>query len=364
MRKFNEHSQRNPALDVYSIPDFAFVYCGRHVSILMTIYTVLALGALLLIQLSLGAQMIEIVTGIPSWYAVILISLTVGYYVYRGGFKGILVTDLVQIGSLFVVFTILAFAVHTPEATSASIIHHSKLPDASSLAVLLVGGICWVLGGPDIWQRVLAAKSDQVATKALGLNSLLLCILGLVLALLGTKVAISMPEVAPELSFFSMLDSLPFGLKCIAAVGLIAALLSTSDTELHAISTLINKEISRGNDRGISTRNTKRLIVVVSIVSTVFAIALSDYLLDVYYVLLNVFMIMGAGVLPIILNRGSQSRVLYGLIGGGITLFFLVSQGLHLQGAYSLLVTIPPLIFGFTSHRAPELSWMRSRSTA
>lgn len=357
VRKFHKRSSFNKAFNIYSIPDYAFVYHGRGVSALLTIYTVLALGSLLLIQLSLGGYMIEVLTGLPAWCSVILMAVTVGYYVYRGGFNGILVTDLIQIICLFFVFLLLSCYFPVSGENTQSIFNISHFPDLASLAVFLIGGICWVLGGPDIWQRILAARSDQVARKALGINTFLLCILGVVLGILGSKIAVVFPEVSPELSFFAMLSILPSGLKSLVAIGLIAALLSTSDTELHAISTLVNKEFSRNGESDLSTARTRQLIILVAVISAVLAITLSEYLLDVYFVLLNIFMLMGGGILPVILGRGSTPGILVGLVSGGVILLVLVMCGVHLEGAYSLLVIAPPLLFGFTSSRPEELHW-------
>ena len=208
-------------------------------------------------------------------------------------------------------------------------------------------GTCWVLGGPDIWQRVLAARSNSIARKALSINALLLVTLGLCLAYLCSKTAVLFPEVPADQSFFHMLSSRPRGLRAAVTIGLVAAFLSTSDTELHAIATFVNKELSRDSKTAPSTALTRKLLIVVGVLGAALAILLENYLLDVYYVLLNTFMIMGATVLPILLRCERSTNLTSGAVLAGTALTILVFFNLHLTGAYCLLVTLPPLVLGF-----------------
>lgn len=357
LRQFHELGEKDERYNVFSIPDFAYIYNGREVSSVMTLFAVITLGSLLMIQFVLGGTIIQILTGMPYEYSVLLIASTVGIYVYFGGFNSILFTDIIQVVALFLIFSILAVSLDPVPDGINGISQLSSVPDLASLTLLIVGGICWVLGGSDIWQRITAAKSDKIAAKALLLNAGMLTIFGLILAYVGLQTVIALPlgsaieagqgtiEVAPGNAFEALLWYLPESIKIVVALGLFAGFISTADTEVHAISTIVAKEIFRGKKPSLGWA--KICVATVTILSFISAIVFKNYIVEAYLVLLNVFIIMGGFMLPTLLGYGRRVTSLIGLCISFCIFVYLIFSGNLSQGFFAAALFIPPALCGF-----------------
>lgn len=360
IRKFNAEGLKDKELEIFSIPDLAYVYNGRKCAVLTFVYTLGALGSLLLIQYAIGGEVLGILTGIPYEYSVGIMAVTICIYVYRGGFNSILVTDIIQIVSLFLIFGLIAFFMDSPVESPKEVMSLSSLPDWSTSLLLFFGGLAFFLGGGDIWHRLLAADSDKTAQKALYINIVLFLLFGALLAYIGTRFLGAFPEgsvygdttIIADNSFFVLLKTLPDFLKVIIALGLFAGLVSSSDTELHTISTLLNKEMSRGSQKEIPLNRTRKIIILVTAVSAFLAIVLKDSLVDVYLVLLNFFIILMGFTIPTALGYGKPVITFISLCLSGIILSYLVVTGAINDGVNAVFVGLPTLIGGFLGGRA------------
>lgn len=357
LRRHHPLAETNAGFDVFSTPDLAYIQNGPLVSRIVSVLAIITLGALLMIQFYLGGKIIGILTNLPYALSVFLLAATVGIYVIRGGFGSILFTDIIQVVVLFVVFALLAIMLPSPESSSQSILSTFTIPDSSHLSLLIVGGICWVLGGSDIWQRITAAESDATAKRALYVSSFLLAIFGLLIAYVGVQTVQLLPigetvdtqngqvlKVTEVNSFEALLWSLDDWLKYVVALGLFAGFVSTADTEVHAISTIISKERFRGTQP--DTQWTKWCILIVTGIAFIASLALQEHINTAYLVLLNVFIIVGGFMLPTLLGYGRTLPSAIGLLIS-IVAFFVLFHTNNLSGYYASMLFIPPMVLGF-----------------
>ena len=94
----------------------------------------------------------------------------------------------------------------------------------------------------DIWQRVYSARSGQVAKTSLFLSAGVWVVLGACLMLLGIA-AQGEPGVTPDGAlFYGLFELLPRELAGVAIVGLLAALMSTIDTEVFLLASIVAKD--------------------------------------------------------------------------------------------------------------------------
>ncbi len=113
-------------------------------------------------------------------------------------------------------------------------------------------------------------------------------------------------------SFEALLYSLPWIAKIIIATGLFAGFISTADTEIHAISTILSKEFKR---KGKNTlKSVKYFVVGVCIVSFLSAILLKPFIIDAYLILLNVFIVLGGFMVPSLMGYGKPFTSVLGLL--------------------------------------------------
>ena len=297
--------------------------------------------------------MLGATTGIPVVVCIIGMAVVVCLYVYLGGFNGVLATDLIQAIVMFSVIIIIVFAyTSTPSGTSNEL--DSTLPPLSEIAALLIGGFCAVLGGADVWQRVLSGRDDSGVRKGLLLNAAGWLVFGTIIVTVALKIKSNFPSADPNNAFFLLLEGgLPTWLAAMVAMLLFSALLSTADTELFVLSVMTNKEIMRAKSKSeISTKNTRTYIIIITIIVCVLAIFVQQ-LVDIYFMLLYFMMILGPVSLARLLGRGNTTLAFLGILGGVTILFFLIFSG-NLIGVYPLLILVPPLSTFLVSGKEPK----------
>lgn len=334
---------RGLADDMHSLPDYFASYFGRTTAITATSLSLLSLGALLLIQLVVGGMMLNISTELPVWVCTVGMATVVCLYVYLGGINGVFATDIVQAIMMIGVVIILAVAYSGPVADNTPIeISHSTIPWGDALALSL-GGFFAVLAGADVWQRVLAGRSDSAVRKGLMINAVGWVAFGAFIMLIAFKVQHAIPDVDPNAAFFELLQSgLPTWLAAMTTLLLFSALLSTADTELFVVSVLLNKELSRGKGEELSVKRTKLYVVMITVIACVLALFLTQ-LVDIYFFLLYFMMILGPVALARLLGRGRAAFALTGILAGVAILIYLFIADM-LVGPYPLLIMVPSCV--------------------
>jgi SSS family solute:Na+ symporter len=100
------------------------------------------------------------------------------------------------------------------------------------------------LVGPDIFSRVLCARSESSARNASLLAALVVIPLSFLLATLGLLIHSLFPGLPPEAALPSALTSLaPVGLKGLIVVGVLGAIMSSADTTLISASTILSLNV-------------------------------------------------------------------------------------------------------------------------
>jgi len=330
--------------DLHSLPDYFEYHFGRRGSVIATVLASISLGALLLIQLVVGGMLISLATQIPLSACIIGMAIVISIYIYLGGFNGVLATDIVQAFVMFAVIVLLVFAYSASGGASAQVANGYTIPPLGEAAVLAFGGFFAVLGGADVWQRVLSGRDNTSTRKGLLINSIAWLIFGMLIVALALKIQVNHPTADPNNAFFLMLETgLPSWLSAMAALLLFSALVSTADTEMFVLSVMANKEMNRSR-KGIeiSTKTTKTYVIAITFIACILALFLQE-LVEIYFLLLYLMMILGPVTLARLLGRGSQILMLIGIFGGVLVLVILIAAG-RLSGAYPLLIACPPLL--------------------
>ena len=333
--------------NLHSLPDFFAVHFGKSAALVSTVLASISLGALLLIQFVVGGSMLSIATKAPISVCIIWMAVVVCIYVYLGGFNGILTTDLIQALVMFVATLILVFAYSSPEGQVLQKIQQSSFPPFADVVSLVAGGFFAVFGGADVWQRILAGRDDKVTRQGLLVNAAGFILFGLFVVILALKIKSNHPDADPNSAFFLILETgLPGWLSAMLALLLFSSLISTADTELFVISTIINKQIGRSKSKAdLTTKKTKLMVVIITILVCILSIVFQN-LIDIYFLLLYFMMILGPITLARLIGRGSSAFCLMGLLGGASVLVLLIVFN-KLTGWYPLLILLFPLLSFF-----------------
>ncbi len=297
--------------DAHSFPDIAAREVGRSTALILTTAGLLFSVGVVVAQYIIGAQLIEAISGVGYTFGVLIIGLVVFIYLYWGGYRAILTTDLLQGVAMFL-FTaiILIFAFSTAAANEIQQIfsHASSAPLMPLIPLLFLGGFLASFGATSTWQRVLNAESDLVAQKSLVNAGIAAVVWGALVVTLGVFIFITNPGVDPGTAFiYFVVSGMPEWLVGVVVIALLTSLISTSDTEIFMSSILYRKERTRKKNEKLDIKSTRKMVAFFSLIGVLGAIFLTD-LQQAFGVLLNIAYIAGPIAVAVVLGRGGKTK--------------------------------------------------------
>ena len=238
------HVLRNADPGTVTFVDYAHQKYGGTVGGLVLLSHLFPFFALLVLQLSAGGIVISQLSTLSYFSSVFLCALLVCTYLLIGGFRAVMVTDLVQgvvMGFLIIVAVYAVYAnlsAGTEEASSVGF----EAPNFDTFWGVMISGIVIGLASADVWQRIFASKSADAARMGFIIGGVLLAAYGGLIVYLGIQSKLTGLTADPESAYLSVLQSaLPAPLFGIAILGTLAAILSTADTEVFVVSSLLER---------------------------------------------------------------------------------------------------------------------------
>lgn len=350
--------------DLLASPDYLAVIYDKRVSLLGTIINCFALGAVLLIQIVFGAQAISALVGLPLLGSIIFITVIIMIYVLIGGYKAIMATDVIQgIAMLFLVIVLAFFLFYEAPANTTAITFHFSdvfnVPELTSnilvtIIVYFTSGLTAILGGADLWQRMLSAESKESFKKGIFGTAVLYIIFGFGIIAVSMAILHYYPDLKPDNAFTQFLTiSAPKYILALSAVGVFAAIISTADTELLVISLMISKELNRwGLNKKIEIKDTMISLSIIAGLSAVLGYFLADQLATLYFSLLNMLLITGPLMLLSLFNLGTKRLLFIATVISMLFFAYLSLTGYIALGAWSLLLLAPYVPCFFVKNNA------------
>ncbi len=271
---------RGRKLNLYSFPEFLIKHFhveddhafARGFSAVVSGVNIFIFFFLLAAQFVGMATLLKLAFDIAYLEAAIISCMVVIAYTAIAGLSGVIITDSIQ----FIVILLMIFFIFIPgiHSDTAGLSRLSELPDT-----FLNGthyGWMFIVGLPlflapsvmvrmDIWQRLLAARSEKVARRVIIYSGLGMLPFYIIFPLVGMAAYLSSGSALdPKETVWVFLESHtgPFMLA-FAVVGLLAALMSSGDSFLNLISISAVRDFSgwgKGGKRNISLERKKILI--------------------------------------------------------------------------------------------------------
>jgi solute:Na+ symporter, SSS family len=270
---------------------------------------------------SVAAQVLEV----DYTMAVIISGLLITAYVYFGGMHSIALTNLIHIILLYTtLITVFVLVLVKMDGFSGIFTQLAQVLPAEEVANFknpLSQGpgkvLSWVLGGilagfasQASIQPVFAARDIKTAKRSAFLSALFIAPIGILVS--TTAIAVrtgafggAPPTMKETLPFLLMnVDFLPPWLSGLAMAGILAAILSTIAPVMFAVSTIITKDIyhlvlhTDAPDRKILSVS-KRLVIVIGLISIPLAIFLKGAILDTAYI---TYAIRGSAAIALLLG--------------------------------------------------------------
>ena len=223
---------------------------GKSLFKLILLMTVFYMFIFLCAEITAIAMLVNYISNTDLWItALIVLASTLAYTLY-GGLKASIFTDTIQSVIILILFLISSYYLlsFTGEKFSFNFIHERKpellsgnyIPNYTAGLTFFIAVAATNLFHQGNWQRVYAAKNNDVLKKSLIIAFIVIIPIVLFMGFSGL-VAISVdPGVTPDLGFFFLLlkDQTEFLSITIVILGLCLTF-STVDTLINAISSLI-----------------------------------------------------------------------------------------------------------------------------
>ncbi len=381
------------AITVYEYLEYRYSPKAKeYAGVMFLIGRLFASGARLYIG-ALAIAMILFSDIAPSHVAISIIILIIGAlaYTYFGGVKSVIFSDIIQavtyIGAGVAVLIYLYYALNTDFSTIIETLNHDhklKLIDFSfsggfTVWTLLSGWFLLNIAAygldQDMTQRVLTCRDKREGEKSLIYSiiftipvAMLFLTIGLLLYLFYLHPEISgIKDVSIDRGFhgekitifmFYILNEMPEGLRGLVTVGAIAAALSSTNSVLSAMASVAVEDIYRAWFG--KNRDERHFLKASRVAVILFAILLSIMAMVSYYwqqytslPLLNFALgvmafayasllgVYGAGIFT---SRGTTKSVLFGLIGGFVTVLILQPYIIGLKIDFSIQIIVGTMV--------------------
>ena len=307
---------------------------GKSLFKLILFMTVFYMFVFLCAEVTAVAILINYISGTELWVTSLIILIATLAYTLYGGLRVSIFTDNIQMIVIVALLLISAFYLisFTGDQFSFSFIKEksphllsaSYIPNYTAGLTFFIAVAATNLFHQGNWQRVYAAKNNEVLKKSLIVAFIIIIPIVFFMGLSGLVAVSADPKVIPDLGFFSLLlsEQTEFLSLIIVILGL-SLTISTVDTLVNAISSLIvvdGKATLNLDKKTNYLTLSKYFIVVLSIVA--FAIASKGF--SVLYLFLLADLFCCAFVLTVFYtfyNKTLNEKTAYisiiiGLIGG------------------------------------------------
>ena len=268
-----------------TLTEFIYQKFGKKLFKLILILTVFYMFIFLCAEVTAVSMLINYISGTPLWLTATLIVITTLIYTLYGGLRASIFTDNIQFFIVLILLFILVYYLFSinlnhisfelVKNNSAGLLSSKYIPNYTAGLTFFIAVAATNLFHQGNWQRVFAAKNDEVLKKSLMLSFVIIIPIVFFMGISGI-IAISIDaKVNPDLAFFSILLKDKAEFLSIAIVILAVSLtVSTVDTLVNAISSIVvvdGKKIYRKSLKSNFLTLSKFFIIILSIISLIIA---------------------------------------------------------------------------------------------
>lgn len=294
-------------LNNLTFPDFIESRYDSKTRLAATVTTILAYVAYTASQFVAGASILYAITGWELWVCFVVVMAVIVVYTSFGGFLAVTYTDVVQMFLLILGIVVLGIPMASGylQAQQLSI---RDLPDSyfdigawgwSGILALGLSTIFSFFTSMDSYTKCFAAKDVKTAHRGTFMAAGAVVVIAVVSTYLGLAARVAFPALESGSNSLAVLviHAFPAGLKGMAMVGVLAAIMSTGDVCMLTTSANITRDIYQ---RYINPDVTERKMMVLGVCSSLGVGAVSAVFAwmnqDIIDVLFIAFTINSAGL--------------------------------------------------------------------
>ncbi len=323
---------RNSYPNAKSLIEVVRLRFGNHIFKLILILSIFYMTIFLIAEVTAVSILMNYISGVELWITALIVITSSLFYTLYGGLRASIITDNIQF-IVFIIFLLISFSFlfsfNTNEfnfefinKNKPNLISKDYLPNFTSGLTFFVAVAATNLFHQGNWQRVYAAKDNNVLKKSLLFAFLIVIPIVFLMGFTGLVSVSKNSNVIPDLAFFSiLLEEEVLTLSIIIIFLAISLTMSSIDTLINAISSLVivdGKKFFRHNHNYLKI--SKQIIIALSVIA--FFVASKG--LSILYLFLLADLLCCAAVLSVFYSFYSKSfsektayiSIIVGLIGG------------------------------------------------
>ena len=332
-----------------TLSDWFYHHYGKKVGMLSAIIMLLVYLGLLMNQFIAGSSILSSISGWSYESSLLFSGSVILVYLVLGGFKSVIKTDIFQYLIILVLFTVFLFILFTEQHTPIKKLLTTGDVDWGMTIGFIVYGILSVFYASEYWQRIYAARDNQVIVKGFRHSAILILITGFVLSLIGLYARVEIPGIEAKDALASGLGQIfPRAFLGIGLVLIFAAIMSSADTMIFVLASSIAKEVihplsSEGLDQHQLAKYTRIFISIISVLSIVAAF----FFRNIIAVVMTIAGVGFAIVPPIFASfhwKMKERAVFASLLSGSIYVLILIFSGLLISELAVASVLVSALV--------------------
>ena len=277
-------SERVRSVNADTLPHLAEILVGKAASKLLAGLIVISWIGVIAGQLVAIHSLVAFATGNSSKVLMIIVSLIVILYTALGGQMSVVKTDRLQLVLILLglVACCIYLYVSTDGATAAAADQVEFLNSSYGGMDLftnffIIGGVYFL--GPDILSRNFLSRDKKTAKRGALCGGLALALVALVIALIGiwARSFLTTADIGDQKVLMAVINVLPKALGLLLCIGLLSAILSSTDTCIVNAATILSRDIL-GRKRVAVVR---AAVIGLGVVSLLFAVLGSGNIISI-----------------------------------------------------------------------------------
>jgi SSS family solute:Na+ symporter len=317
----------------YTLPELVGSFYGERARLVASLLIVISWMGVIAVQIVASGKVLGAVFGGSETLFMAACTAVFVLYTAHGGQGSVIRTDLVQFMIIFagmvVLFSKALEAVGPGVLLSQSFPTSAEMGGWDVMSMILVVGSAYLVG-PDMYSRLLSAKSAKDAKTSAAIAAVILIPLAFLITSLGIFSRSLYPTISPEQAFPVLLTGLLSpGFEGLVAAALLAAFMSSADTCLMTATSILTLDIYRKASPGSSETKLMAASRLFVLIIGFLALALAVSMPGIIKTLLLAYTVFTSGLLlPVIAGFFKDrlgltpSGALTALIGGGSTAIF------------------------------------------
>ena len=268
-----------------TLTEFIYHKFGKKLFKLILILTIFYMFIFLCAEITAVSMLVNYISGTPLWLTATLVIVSTLIYTLYGGLRASILTDNLQFFIVLILLFVAAYYLFSLnynylsfgyiQTKSSHLLSSKYFPNYTAGLTFFIAVAATNLFHQGNWQRIFAAKNDEVLTRSLLFSFIIIIPIVFFMGVCGI-LAISLDsKVNPDLAFFSILlkDNTIF-LSVVVIVLAVSLTISTIDTLVNAISSIVIVDVKKiyfESNQKNSFKLSKIFIVILSIISLIIA---------------------------------------------------------------------------------------------